>query len=179
MNFHRLEVIFNASHDYLARRLDQWVILTVKIRKPKLREVQCPTWGHTVACLQTSLLSSTSSMPEWLACGSSFPFSLPHVAMAPGPSLRQEGIKALAGISMTTEIVLSSSCPQYWEVSYLKQAPNNMYGKDEYVITGLKTYERKRSESKCNHWAFEWGRTLILLNIKCLIQMNTQLDCWY
>ena len=90
-------------------------------------------------------------MPEWLACGSSFPFSLPHVAMAPGPSLRQEGIKALAGISMTTEIVLSSSCPQYWEVSYLKQAPNNMYGKDEYVITGLKTYERKRSESKCNH----------------------------
>lgn len=38
--------------------------------------------------------------------------------MALGPSLRQEGIKALAGISMTTEIVLSSPCPQYWEVSY-------------------------------------------------------------
>ena len=54
-----------------------------------------------------------------------------------------------------------------------------MYGKDEYVRTGLKTYERKRSGSKCNHWAFEWGRTLMLLNIKCLIQRNIKLDCWY
>ena len=100
MNLHRLEVIFNACHGTLSRRLDQWVPLIIKIRKPKLREVQCPTWGHTAACLQTSLLSSTSSVPEWVACGSSF--FLPHVAMTRGPSLTQEGIKALAGISMTT-----------------------------------------------------------------------------
>ena len=117
MNLQRSEVTFNASHGALSRRLDQWVPLIIKIRKPKLREVQCPTWGHTAACLQTSLLSSTSSVPEWLACGSSF--FLPHVAMIPGPSLTQEGIKALAGISMTTEIVLSSLCPQHWEASFL------------------------------------------------------------
>ena len=60
--------------------------------------------------LQTSFLPSASGVLEWFASGPSFPSSSGSDTW---PSLMQEGIKALAGIPMTTEIVLFSLYPEY------------------------------------------------------------------